>query len=176
MKPAVLMSKAGAVAACAAIATLGLGTVASAAPPPGEFPVEVRLSGTTKCLDIPGNNPYNGAPVTLYDCNGTSAQTWMLSSLDSNSTSFALKNWGKCLDIPWANSYNGAQLQIVDCGYSTAQQFSSHALGSADSIRNSIDDATRCVDDPRGGLDNGNRIELWDCNGGWNQKWEIRRR
>ncbi|WP_405006827.1 RICIN domain-containing protein [Kitasatospora purpeofusca] len=163
-----------AMAVVATLATPGLNTAASAAPPPGEFPVEVRLSGTTKCLDIPGNNAYEGAPVTLYDCNGTSAQTFMLSSFNANSTSFALKNWGLCMDVPWGNSYNGAQLQLSGCNYAAAQQFSGSALWGADTIGNAVNG--RVVDVPGGNLDNGNRIQLWDGNGGWNQKWEIRRR
>ncbi|KAJ3116888.1 hypothetical protein HK100_000940 [Physocladia obscura] len=28
-----------------------------------------------------------------------------------------------------------------------------------------------CLDDNNGGLEEGNKVQLWNCNGGWNQKW-----
>ncbi|MFC5724561.1 RICIN domain-containing protein [Streptomyces gamaensis] len=176
MKLTSLAAQFGAAAASVVLTTIGLSATASAAPPPADFPVEVRLADTNKCLDVPGANAYDGAPATIYDCNGTSAQTWMLQSLNSDSSHFVLKNWGKCLDVPWANSYNGAQLQVAPCNYSTAQQFWGYALGFVDRLNNSIGDATRCVDSPNGNLNNGTRVQLWDCHGGLNQKWEIRRR
>ncbi|MFF1785888.1 RICIN domain-containing protein [Kitasatospora sp. NPDC058243] len=31
----------------------------------------------------------------------------------------------------------------------------------------------KCLDVRNGSLDNGTSVEIWDCTGGWNQKWDV---
>jgi hypothetical protein len=41
------------------------------------------------------------------------------------------------------------------------------------SIKLSNEEVTKCIDLPNGDTTNGNKVEVWDCNGSDNQNWEV---
>ena len=115
-----------------------------------------------KCVDVAGANPANGTQVQLYDCNGTAAQRWTMSS---DGTIRAL---GKCLDVSGGSTANGARVQLWDCNGSAAQRW------TATSARDLINvQANKCLDATGVSSANGTPLQLWACTGGANQKWTV---
>jgi chitinase len=115
-----------------------------------------------KCVDINAASTANGAAVQLYDCNGTAAQSWTVSS-DSS-----LRALGKCMDIASAGTANGSLVQLYDCNGTTAQKWQAGAGGSLVNPQSG-----RCLDASGPSSANGTRLQIWDCTGGANQKWNL---
>jgi hypothetical protein len=77
------------------------------------------------CLDVVGGATHNGAPVQLYQCNGTRAQKFW-----STDWGYQSKGTNKCLDLDISGSYgdrhngpNGSKLQLWDCAGTDNQRF-----------------------------------------------------
>jgi len=122
-----------------------------------------RITGLAgKCVDIAGANTANGTAVQLYDCNGTSAQTW------SNPGDGTLRALGKCLDVTSGGTADGTTVQLYDCNGSAAQKW---AVSSANDIVNP--QANKCLDVTGNNSANGTRLQIWTCSGGANQKWSA---
>ncbi|MFE2427532.1 ricin-type beta-trefoil lectin domain protein [Streptomyces sp. NPDC059373] len=140
--------------AAGTLAALGV-TQASAADPTGPI---TGIGG--KCIDIAGASTTNGTAVQLYDCNGTSAQQWTVSSDGT------LRALGKCMDITSAGTADGTKIQLYDCNGTNAQKWS---ISSAKDI---VNPATgKCLDATGNTSANGTRLQIWSCSGGTNQKW-----
>ena len=122
-----------------------------------------RITGLAgKCVDVAGANSANGTAVQLYDCNGTSAQTW------SNPGDGTLRALGKCLDVASGGTADGTPVQLYDCNGSAAQKW---AVSSANDIVNP--QANKCLDVTGNNSANGTRLQIWTCSGGANQKWSA---
>jgi predicted chitinase len=122
-----------------------------------------RITGLAgKCVDVAGANSANGTAVQLYDCNGTSAQTW------SNPGDGTLRALGRCLDVTSGGTADGTTVQLYDCNGSAAQQW---AVSSANDIVNP--QANKCLDVTGNNSANGTRLQIWTCSGGANQKWSA---
>ncbi|WP_329372311.1 ricin-type beta-trefoil lectin domain protein [Streptomyces sp. NBC_01483] len=113
-----------------------------------------------KCLDVAGANSANGTAVQLYDCNGTTAQQWTVSS---DGTVRAL---GKCLDVAGNSTADGAKLQLWDCTGGANQKWT---VSSARDLVNL--QADKCADVTGNTSANATPIQLWTCTGAANQKW-----
>jgi len=114
-----------------------------------------------KCVDVAGASTTNGAPVQLYDCNGTGAQTWTLASDGS------VQSLGKCMDVTGASTANGAKIQLYDCNGSNAQKWS--VSGSA--LVNT--GSGKCLDATGQSSANGTQLQIWTCTGATNQQWTV---
>jgi predicted chitinase len=122
-----------------------------------------RITGLAgKCVDVAGANSANGTAVQLYDCNGTSAQTW------SNPGDGTLRALGKCLDVASGGTADGTAVQLYDCNGSAAQKW---AVSSANDIVNP--QANKCLDVTGNTSANATRLQIWTCSGGANQKWSA---
>ncbi|GIE98906.1 glycosyl hydrolase family 18 protein [Paractinoplanes rishiriensis] len=122
-----------------------------------------RITGIAgKCVDIAAASSANGTAVQLYDCNGTTAQTW---TAGSDGT---LRGLGKCLDVAAAGTANGALVQIYDCNGTGAQQWQAQSNGT---LRNPA--SNRCLDASGNSSANGTRLQIWDCFAGANQRWIL---
>ncbi|MGQ4475166.1 glycoside hydrolase family 19 protein [Streptomyces sp. SAS_276] len=122
-----------------------------------------RITGLAgKCVDVAGANTANGTAVQLYDCNGTSAQTW------SNPGDGTLRALGKCLDVASGGTADGTAVQLYDCNGSAAQKW---AVSSANDIVNP--QANKCLDVTGNNSANSTRLQIWTCSGGANQKWNA---
>ena len=100
--------------------------------------------------------------IQLYDCNGTAAQRW---SVTSDGTLEAL---GKCLDVAGGATANGTAVQLYECNGTGAQQWEARPDGT---LRNPP--SGRCLDAAGASSANGTRLIIWDCHGGANQRWEL---
>jgi chitinase len=115
-----------------------------------------------RCVDIAGASSANGTAVQLYDCNGTTAQSWTIG------TDGTVRGLGKCLDVNAAGTANGALVQIYDCNGTGAQQWQSSSDGT---LRNPA--SGRCLDAQNSSSANGTRLQIWDCFAGTNQRWTL---
>jgi glucosylceramidase len=114
-----------------------------------------------KCVDVNAASSTNGTAVQLYDCNGTSAQQWTVS------TDGTLQALGKCMDLTSAGTANGTQVQLYDCNGTNAQKWT-YTSGTL------VNPASgRCLDATGASSANGTRLQIWDCTGASNQKWTV---
>ncbi|MEV8097612.1 ricin-type beta-trefoil lectin domain protein [Kitasatospora sp. NPDC085879] len=115
-----------------------------------------------KCVDVAAANSANGTAIQLYDCNGTTAQTWTVG------TDGTIRALGKCLDVTAAGTANGTQVQLYDCNGTGAQQWQARA------DRTLVNPASgRCLDATGPSSANGTRLQIWDCFAGANQQWTL---
>jgi len=81
-----------------------------------------------KCSDIPDGRAEDGAPLQLYDCNGTPAQQWELKNRNLVNPAS-----GKCVDIdggPPKNLQNHAKVQLWGCWGASNQLWEARARTS----------------------------------------------
>ncbi|MFD9125241.1 RICIN domain-containing protein [Kitasatospora sp. NPDC059571] len=130
-------------------------------PPPGQPTGRITGYGG-KCVDVAAANSANGTAIQLYDCNGTTAQTWTVG------TDGTLRALGKCMDVTAAGVANGTQIQLYDCNGTGAQQWQA---GSGGTLVNPA--SGRCLDATGPSSANGTRLQIWDCFGGANQQWAL---
>ncbi|MBM9507568.1 chitinase [Actinacidiphila acididurans] len=138
------------------LTTFGLAPSASAADPTGAI---TGYGG--KCVDVAAASSANGTAIQLYDCNGTTAQQWTVSSDGT------LRALGKCMDITAAGTANGTKVQLYDCNGTGAQQWTA----SGGRLINPA--SGRCLDATGPSSANGTRLQIWDCTGGANQNWTL---
>jgi len=129
-------------------------------PPPGRTGRITGIAG--KCVDIASASSANGTAVQLYDCNGTTAQTWTVG------TDSTIRGLGKCLDVAAAGTANGSLVQIYDCNGTGAQQWQAQSDGT---LRNPV--SNKCLDASNNSSANGTRLQIWDCFASANQRWTL---
>ena len=71
--------------------------------------------------------------------------------------------------MAWASTANGAALQLANCNGNPAQQFVLSGAGDLVSMH-----ANKCVDIKDWNSASGARLQIWECGGGANQKWDYR--
>jgi beta-glucanase (GH16 family) len=120
----------------------------------------LKSTFSSRCIDIPGANPADGTRLQMYDCNGTSAQSWTFNS-DGTLTSM-----GKCMDPAGGTLTNGTPIQLVACNGNPVQRFTLSGAGDLVNVS-----ANKCVDVKDWNSANGAALQLYDCSGGSNQKW-----
>jgi hypothetical protein len=137
------------------------------------------------CLDAEDDangNPYqNGDKVQMWTCQGGLNQQWTVNTLEG---AIINKMSGKCLDAeneppsptPWNN---GDTMQLWDCnGY--GQQLWTEGPVNNDGfygIQNDDTLDTMCLDGQADSNNNpnnnGDRVQLWQCNGQDQQMWTF---
>ncbi|WP_432188820.1 lectin [Streptomyces sp. Tue6028] len=115
-----------------------------------------------KCVDVAGANSANGTAVQLYDCNGTAAQKWTVSSDGT------LRALGKCLDVTGNGTADGTTVQLWDCTGGPNQKWT--VTGAHDIVNPQAD---KCLDVKDNNSANGARLQIWSCSGAANQKWTV---
>ncbi|KAL0955381.1 hypothetical protein HGRIS_001629 [Hohenbuehelia grisea] len=140
--------------------------------PSGEIPnYQVRPRNITpkgspnKCLDVRGGTLANGTPVQIYDCNGTTAQKWVIKR---GGQQIKLSGTSYCLDATSSNPASGTKMKIWQCYDNLpAQQWTY----TSDSFLR-LTGTGQCLDLTHGSLANGNQVQTWACAGsGQNQIW-----
>ncbi|KAL1742405.1 ricin B lectin domain-containing protein [Schizophyllum fasciatum] len=136
-------------------------TPPTAPPATGQALHPNRNSG--KCL-APAGGAANGTPVDITDCDGSSAQNWVLAR---GGTSVKLAGTNFCLDAG-SDITNGAGMKLWQCYAGLAQQ----TWYYTDDNRIAVMGYGQCLDVTRGVLDNGNVMQTWACtDGNTNQIW-----
>jgi streptogrisin C len=116
--------------------------------------------GSGHCLDIPDNDPFDGAPLQIAVCNTSSAQRWTFASDGT------VRARGMCMDVEWGSTANGAAIQLGTCIGDTAQIFVLNQIGELVNQKSG-----KCVSVNDGSTDYGSQLSLWWCNGGSYQRW-----
>jgi hypothetical protein len=133
------------------------------------------------CLAIPSATPQPGNPVQVYPCDGLSYQQWVL-----DPTTGAIMYGGNlsanlCLDATTMKA--GNQLIVWGCNKLSAQQWGydtnentlylSSGTSAINNNTNPSPDASLCVDVSGGNWNNGTGMDIWGCNGCWNQHFSA---
>lgn len=141
-------------------------------PPSPSSGVEIKLWGTSKCLDLAGGNTANGNYLMIWDCNGHTNQKWVFANGAWHISS--AMDQSKCIDVPGGNSQNGNSLQVWECNGHLNQKWGYDV--NMKTIYLAWENHVKCIDVPNGdgkGIRNGNKVHIWDCNGHTNQMWYI---
>ncbi|HEX2541451.1 MAG TPA: lectin [Caldimonas sp.] len=113
-----------------------------------------------RCLDVPNNDQSSGMRLRLWDCNGSDAQRFTLTSAgDLKTTS------GMCVDVWFASPSNGAEVKLYDCHGGSNQKW----RWDGKLLRSEL--SGRCLDVAGANPNNDASIIMWDCHGGANQQW-----
>ncbi|HWG24281.1 ricin-type beta-trefoil lectin domain protein, partial [Actinospica sp.] len=134
------------------------GSGGSTPPPSGSGPV-TGYQGL--CLDVRGATSTDSTPVQVYTCNGTTAQSWTLTSGNQ------LQALGKCLDVAGAGTANGALVQLYTCNGTGAQVWQHQSNGEYLNPNSG-----KCLDDTGSG-GSGTQVQIWDCANTSNQQWSL---
>ena len=136
----------------------------------------IRIRGM--CLDNKGNVNADSNPVQLYTCIGSPAQQWRPrypSQLENPATS-------KCLNDPNGTTANGTQLIIFTCHQTPNEEWtlpyptpaSTGEITSGVPPPGSKTAGGECLDNLKAFSTNGNKVDIWSCNGGvGSQLWTV---
>ena len=151
--------------ACAVLAGAGVASasVASASVAPITGPIYGQ-GGT--CLDDRAFGTANGNPVQVYKCNEGSNQQWTVTNPQFGATT-TITIYGMCLDVHGGFSFNGDPVTLWGCNGTGAQQWIPESNGTLVNPNSG-----KCLDDTAWG-GSGTALEIWGCNSGENQVWEI---
>jgi GH18 family chitinase len=115
-----------------------------------------------RCVDVASGSTANGTAIQLWDCNGSTAQTWTIG------TDGTVRALSKCMDISGGSTANGAVVQLWDCNGTGAQVWQPQANGN---LRNP--QSAKCLDATGLGTANGTRLQIWTCAASGNQIWSL---
>ncbi|BBA95623.1 putative protease [Actinacidiphila reveromycinica] len=124
-------------------------------------PITAGVSSSL-CVDDRSSSTANLNPVQIWNCNGSSAQQWTVSSGNT------LKALGKCLDVDNSGTADGTTVDLYDCNNTGAQVWQPQSNGS---LLNP--NSGKCLDDPNSSTTEGTQLQLWDCNGTAAQHWNL---
>jgi hypothetical protein len=164
---------------------------------PGEGPLEEKASEyrpihigdgygfkfrqSKKCLTTSENKTGNGTPIIQWDCNPSAGNGQVYSLVPVQpygSSEFTIRpdtNTGMCLDVSGANTANGTYLQLWEClGEAQSNQIW-HVIplqGQTEWFASIARHSGKCMDVLGESLNNGARIDQWECWWGGNQQWQ----
>lgn len=118
--------------------------------------------GSGKALDVSGASKSDGAPLQIWDNNGSAAQRWEATRDSDNYYTLKNVNSGKVLDVANASTSTGAKVQIWSSNNTCAQKW------AAMSVDGNITFLNKCsglaLDIASGGSDNGTKVQVWHGN------------
>ncbi|KAJ3539137.1 hypothetical protein NM688_g6411 [Phlebia brevispora] len=138
----------------------------SSSPPSGSY-YQIHPNGdTSKCLDVESANYANGTPVDIYDCNGTGAQNWVISS---GTTAVQVAGQNFCLDAGDSPA-DGTRMKIWECYSGLAAQ----TWYYTDDDRIALQNQGFCLDLTNGDSHDGTVMQIWKCTDhNTNQVWTL---
>jgi len=132
-------------------------TAASGTGPTG--PVRFGVGGM--CLNDVGNKSANGTAITLWTCNGSTAQQWTAAADRS------LRIHGKCLSVSGSAKQSGAKEVLEPCSAYASQQWT---VGTGAHLVNGT--AGLCLSGSASGT-NGSQVWLGSCSTGASRAWTL---
>lgn len=118
--------------------------------------------GKNMCLQPQNKALYNGTPLVLAKCDGSSEQAWML-------VQGTLRIFGNlCADVTDGVNKDGTRLQLWDCSPGNNNQKwteSDKALAWTGK--------KKCIDVVNGAASEGSVMQIWSCSGSTNQQWKT---
>ncbi|WP_029292061.1 RICIN domain-containing protein [Cellulomonas sp. HZM] len=136
---------------------------------------QVKLNGTSLCLDVVSRLNDDGTGVQVYDCNKTPAQVWTFNPNGTVKVYQSVGQWNatdnptpRCLDINASSQANDVQMQIWSCGTSQANQTWRLVDNGDGTVRvvsalQTTGGKDRCLDVPSSSLTSGTRARVYDC-------------
>jgi hypothetical protein len=124
----------------------------------------VHAVGAGKCLDVPGASTTAGTQLQIWDCNGTSNQTFTHTS----SNQLSVYNGADCLDANGNGASPGTKVIIWPCNGQTNQQWNLNSNGTITGVQSGL-----CLDVAGASTADGAPVALWTCNGQSNQHWTL---
>lgn len=145
-----------------AVATHAVSTPAAPATTHSAPAVSGQVVGyDAMCLDDRGGGVSNGNPVQIFSCDGTNSQLW---TVEPDGT---IRSSGMCMDVEGGNDTDGTLIDLYQCNGTGAQVWQSRSDGE---LFNPL--SGKCLDDKQWG-GSGTQLEIWDCNDGTNQQWNL---
>lgn len=142
-----------------------------------------NAAGTSKALDIKDKSSADGAVAQLwkYDVTGATLQQqfYHLEIPNSNRIKLQAAHSGKCLDTKGPSDRDGTQVHQWTCYDTDSQKWVKtykgiRTINGVDrkvyTFQNQFGRKT-CLDNANGSGNNGNKIQIWSCNGTDNQLW-----
>jgi len=118
-------------------------------------------------MDLPGGDTTNGALLWMWDCYGGETQQW---SFQNDKLVYEVDTT-KCVDL-LGDFTNGNQLGLWDClDGQASQQWGFDQEAGTIYLASSEHDASKCI--RIAGENQGDAIEIWDCNGEDKQLWKT---
>jgi len=150
----------------------------STQPVNGAFPAgtyTIQSAYDSKCVDINTASTADGAQVQQYACNGTGAQSFVVSDQGSGWYKILNSNSGKVVDIAAASTADGAKVQQYTDNGTGAQRFSIVPTDSDDPTAFSIMNETsgKCLDIKDWSTADRGALQQWTCSGGSNQSFRF---
>ncbi len=136
----------------------------------GVFKIRNRNSG--KCIEVQNAAQYDGANVQQWDCWNTGAQDWEFSQIGSGVYEIRNIHSGKFLDV----AYGGASSNVqVWWQYPTgaSQQWFVEDDGSGRYTLKPLFDWEKCLDVAWASTQAGANMQVYSCNGGGAQQFEL---
>ncbi|GLX37968.1 RICIN domain-containing protein [Streptomyces lavendulae] len=139
----------------------------------GSYTVVLHNGASGKCLEVPGGNFNNGAPVQQWDCNGGSNQKWTVVYGNGYSQIINVST-KKCLEIAdWSKSA-GAVARQWDCHGGANQQWVVAGIDQAGQTQLRNKNSWMVLDDPGSSPYNGQQMIQWpEKRGAANQAWTV---
>jgi chitinase len=150
----------------------------STQPVNGSFPAgtyTIHSAYDSKCVDINSASTANSAQVQQFTCNGTAAQSFIVSDQGSGWYKILNSNSGKAIDITSASTADGANVQQYTDNGTGAQRFSIVPTDSDDPTAFSIMNETsgKCLDIKDWSTADRGSLQQWTCSGGLNQSFRF---
>ena len=117
---------------------------------------------SSKCIDVAGGQPNDGADVQIYSCHDGDNQEWSMTK-DGEIRGLG----GKCLDVRGNTPADQTPVQIYACNGGANQRWEFTAAGEIRGL------AGKCLD-VRGDVpDDQTPLQIYTCHGGVNQHWAF---
>lgn len=138
----------------------------------GAYRISSALS-SKKVIDLWGGSLDNGAPVQIYEDNGSSAQVWNV-AFDQNTGYYSIfsASSGRSFDIPGGSKSSGVRIQQYSSNRTPAQQW--RLLKTSDGCIEVVSALTgKALDVPGASVSNGNQLQMYRANHTGAQKWAF---
>jgi hypothetical protein len=131
-----------------------------------------------KCLDVMGGPgaTQDGASLEQWPCTGQPNQSWTLNDAGGGQYELVASHSGKCAEVENGGTANGSLVKQATCTREPKQLWRLRSKASAPNLFELVNvPSHRCLDVTGGpqGTQDGNLIELWNCNGTTNQAWTM---
>ncbi len=133
---------------------------------------QIQFTGdTAKCIELRNGSAANNTPVQVYDCNGTSGQTWYAARGGPVQAVQVQDGNGACLQPKGGSAANGTLLELDACSATgAAQGWYWDGYGSLHFAAS----PTQCLDVPAQAWANGvpanyTQLQIWACDSGTSQ-------
>jgi len=118
-------------------------------------------SDAAKCVDDSGDATANGTKIVISDCNGSAEQNW---AVQSDGT---IRIHAACLGVHGGGQASKTVVELWSCTQGASQRWQPRSGTLVNPV------SGKCLTDPRSDVTNGTQLEIYTCNGGRDQNWDL---